>query len=59
MDKKAIGDFLYGGMPDKCTIAVEGHNDLMRNMINREKALQENYHGRMQEFHVLKHHFLS
>jgi hypothetical protein len=55
--KKAIGDSLYGGMPDKCTVAVEGHNYLTQNMINRAKALQENYHGRMQEFHVLKHRF--
>ena len=28
-DNKAIGVSLIGGMTDKCTIAVEGHNDLM------------------------------
>ena len=54
---KAIGDSLYCGMPHKCTVAVEGHNDLTRNMIKKAKALQENYHGRMQEFHGLEHCF--
>jgi len=55
--KNTIGDSLNGGMPDKCTVAVEGHNSLTQNMINGAKALQENYHRRMQEFHVLKHRF--
>ncbi len=44
-------------MLEKFTVAVEGHNNLTQNMINGAKALQENYHGRMQEFHVLKHRF--
>jgi hypothetical protein len=26
--KKSIGDSLYGGVPNKYTIAMEGHNDV-------------------------------
>ena len=34
--KKTIGDLLYDGMPDKCTIDVEGHNDLALLVVHRD-----------------------
>jgi hypothetical protein len=36
---------------------MDGHNRLTKRMINRAKAMQETYHGKMQDFHVLKHRF--
>lgn len=55
--KKAIGDSLYGGMPEKCTISREGHARETKKMINLAKAREERYHGHTKEFHVLKYRF--
>lgn len=52
--RKAIGDSLYGGMPDKCTVALKGHNQVARDLINRAKARGERYHGHTKEFNLLK-----
>jgi hypothetical protein len=55
--KKAIGDGLYGGMSEKCSVSMDGHNGLTKRMSNRAKVMQETYHGKMRDFHVLKHRF--
>lgn len=55
--KKAIGDLLYGGMPEKCTISLNEHTKQTRDLINRAKARQERYHGQTKEFYVLKNRF--
>lgn len=55
--KKAIGDSLYAGMPDKCTVALNGHNKVTRDLINLAKAREERYHGHTKEFNVLKYRF--
>eukprot|EP00956_Cyclotella_meneghiniana_P031295 scaffold81800_cov30-Cyclotella_meneghiniana.AAC.1 len=41
--KKAIGDSAYGGTPEKCTIAMDGHNKIALQKMNRVKARQESY----------------
>jgi len=53
--EKAKRDLLYGGRPNKYTIATEGHNNLMQNTINQANTLQENYDGRMPKFHIIRH----
>ncbi|KAL3795955.1 hypothetical protein ACHAWO_010211 [Cyclotella atomus] len=55
--RKAIGDSLYGGMPEKCTVAKKGHNKVTRDLIKRAKAREERYHGHTKEFHVLQGRF--
>lgn len=55
--QKAIGDSLYGGMPEKCTISRKGHDKLTKRLINRAKAREERYHGHTKEFNVLKLRF--
>ena len=35
---KAIGDSLYKGMPEKCTVSMEGHTRETKKAINRAKA---------------------
>ena len=56
--KKAIGDSLYSGMPEKCTIPRNvGHSRLTKKLINLAKACEERHHGHTKEFHVLKYRF--
>jgi hypothetical protein len=55
--KKVIGDSLYKGMPEKCTISLPGHDKATKDLINRAKARQERYHGHTKEFNVMKHRF--
>ena len=39
--KISFEDSLSGRMPDKCTIAAEGHNDLMQDTIMRQKLCKK------------------
>lgn len=55
--KKCIGDSLYAGMPDKCTVSLKGHNKATRDAINLAKAREERYHGHTKEFNALKLRF--
>ena len=44
--KKAIGDSTYKGLPDKVTVALNGHSKRARDFTNCAKARQESYHWR-------------
>lgn len=55
--RKAIGDSLYKGMPEKCTVSMEGHSKETIKIINRAKAREERYHGHTKEFNIARHRF--
>lgn len=55
--KKAIGDSAYKGLPDKFTVALDGHSKEVKNFINRAKARQESYFWRLKTYQVLRSTF--
>lgn len=55
--QKAIGDSGYVGTPEKCTVAMDEHPKWVKDIINRAKAREENYHKLMKDFGALKQRF--
>ena len=55
--QKAIGDRIYEGIPHKVTVKRHGHPKDVRGFINRACARQEQYHGRLWAYQVLRQDF--
>lgn len=55
--KKAIGDSIYEGIPEKVTCVRDGQSPIVKDFLNRALARQENYHDRLWAYGVLKQQF--
>lgn len=51
--KKAIGDSVYEGIPEKVTVVRKGQSKKVKSFLNRALARQETYHRRLSAFKVL------
>ena len=57
VDKKAVGDSAYEGMPEKVLVRREGHSKETTDFINAALARQENYHSRLKSYDILRCRF--
>lgn len=55
--QKAVGGKIYEGIPHKVTVKRRGHSKQVKDFIKRALARQENYHGRLWEYQVLRKDF--
>ena len=51
--KKAVGDSIYEGIPEKVTCVRNGQSKEVKEFLNRALARQENYHERLATYKVL------
>lgn len=51
--KKAIGDSIYEGIPEKVTVVRRGQSKEVKDFLKRALARQESYHSRLHAFQVL------
>ena len=55
--KKAVGDAIYEGIPEKVTCVRNGQSPQVKEFLNRALARQENFHERLALYKVLSSKF--
>jgi len=55
--KKAVGDSIYEGVPEKVTVVRNGHSRQVKDFLNRILAREESAHGRLHSFRILSNAF--
>lgn len=55
--KKAVGDSIYEGVPEKVTVVRNGHSRQVKDFLNRILAREESAHGRLHSFRILSNTF--
>ncbi len=57
IEKKAIGDSAYVGLPEKVTVKRPGHSQDVFRFLDRAQNRQETYHARLENYNILYHRF--
>ena len=53
----AIGDSAYEGLTDVVTVERPGHTQDVFRFLDRAQNRQKVYHGRLENYNILYHHF--